>query len=112
LAHELTHVVQQLRINTSQVKKQHFEAEANHVKLDVIRPDVLPSIVSRSVYALLRTNGESQLQLQPMKPNKKQLRIIESARLAAAAVRTQVAMFRLRGVVPPGPPGMPDPAQK
>jgi hypothetical protein len=36
---------------------------------------------------------------------------IEAAR-GSAAIRTQTALLRLRGIVPPGPPGRPDPGQE
>jgi hypothetical protein len=48
----------------------------------------------------------------PVAPNPQtQQPVIEAAR-AAAAIRTQVALIRLRGIVPPGPPGRPDPGQQ
>lgn len=47
----------------------------------------------------------------PVAPNPQQQPIIEAAR-AAAALRTQIALLRVRGIVPPGPSNRPDPGQR
>jgi len=112
LAHELVHVVQQSGTSVSPVSERHLEAEADHAEADVMNLGGSLSVVSSSEYALLRKNGGGQPQppqpVAPVAPNQQQLGDIESAR-RAAAIRTQVALMRLRGIVPPGPPGRPDP---
>lgn len=73
-----------------------------------------PLVVSRSEYGLYRNSGGGQPQppqpIAPVAPDQQQATVIERAR-AAAAIRTQVALFRLRGTVPPGPTGRPDPSE-
>jgi hypothetical protein len=53
--------------------------------------------------------GGGQTPPQPRAPSAAQQRIIEAAR-SAAAIRSQTAMFRTGGIVPPSPPGRPDAA--
>ena len=111
LAHELAHVVQQSGIGISSVSERHLEAEADRAAVDALSVNGRPSIVAHSEVAVLKKNGGSQLQpTQPVSPSQQQAGQIENAR-QAAAIRTQVALLRVRGIVPPGPPGRTDPGQ-
>lgn len=89
-------------------------AAADHARADAANPGASSLSLSRSPYRLFRNGGGQQQQpppvVAPVAPTKNQAQTIENAR-RAAAIRTQVALMRLRGTVPPGPPGRPDPGE-
>ncbi len=108
LAHELTHVVQQSGTDVEAISEQHLETEANRVAADVARVNGSAGILSRSGQTLLRQSGGGQSPstqstpvIAPVPANQAQNTAIENAR-RAAAVRTQIALMRLRGIVPSG----------
>jgi Domain of unknown function (DUF4157) len=111
LAHELTHVVQ---LDKSGNQAGHgnlhaLETEADHAESWIDSPGMTPSTPSTAAPALMRKNGAGSSQSsQPVAPTQRQATVIEAAR-SAAAIRSQVALFRVSGTVPPGPPGRPDP---
>ena len=111
LAHELTHVVQQSGMGHSSANEQHLETEADRVASEVTSTNSQTPILSRAKNKVLRKKGGKQTRpTPPVAPSRQQAGIIERARLAAA-VRTQIALFRVRGIVPPAPHGRLDPAQ-
>jgi len=112
IAHELAHVVQQSGTTVAVANERHLEAEADRVEAAVMSNDAAPPIMARSGSTLLKKDGAGQAQppqpVAPVPPSQRQQLIIETAR-SAAAIRAQVALMRLRGIVPPGPQGRPDP---
>jgi hypothetical protein len=111
LAHELTHVVQQdaAQAGVAVSDTQVHEAEADRAESRIDGPASTMPTPSTASPSLMRKNGAGGSQpVQPVAPTQRQALIIEAAR-SAAAIRTQVALFRVRGTVPPGPPGRPDP---
>lgn len=87
IAHELAHVVQQ----------------SQHSVGDSAGESPVQPVLQR------QQRGGSHAATQPIAPNARQQHIIEDAR-RAAAIRCQVAMFRVRNIVPAGPAGATDPA--
>lgn len=90
-------------------------AATDHAQADALNLGYSPLALSRSPYRLFRNGGGQQQPppppvVAPVAPTQNQAQTIESAR-AAAAIRTQVALMRLRGTVAPGPPGRPDPGE-
>lgn len=107
LAHELAHVVQQTRIGAPPGSVSDLEAEAQSAAVTMVeavgsRPAPL---TSASGSMLLKSNdggGTPTPAVQPVEPTDAQRRVIEDAR-RAAAIRTQIALMRVPGIVPPGP---------
>lgn len=112
LAHELTHVVQQSKTSNPSANEQRLETEADRVAAEVTNAHDQAPALSPAKGGILQKNGGNQTPRtpQPVAPSRQQAVIIERARLAAA-IRTQIALFRLRGIVPPAPSGRLDPAQ-
>jgi hypothetical protein len=138
LAHELTHVLQQQRAeNLEQTGGQSatisqpaqsalvvgttgdsYEQEADRVARRVVEggiethPFPIFAEASRSVQRQQPAPApQPAAPVVPVAPNQAQQTAIDAAR-AAAAIRTQIALMRLRGITPPGPPGRPDPGQQ
>jgi hypothetical protein len=112
LAHELTHVVQQRGIdpevqpsslNGSALQDERMEHEAGHAAEEVVAGRHAPVAGSARTAALQRQDKDKKSQPQapkivpPAEPSKAQKKMIDQAR-SAAAVRTQAAMFKARGV--------------
>lgn len=97
----------------AECRKQHAP-DLQRAAVDLAQDS--PLSLSRSPYGLFR-NGGGQPQpppppppVAPVAPTQQQATVIENAR-GPAAIRTQTALFRLRGTVPPGPAGRPDPGE-
>ena len=112
LAHELTHVVQQRSVdpviqpsssNGSAPQDARLEHEAGHTAEEVVAGRHAPVAGSARTAALQRQDKDKKSQPQapkivpPAEPSKAQKKMIDQAR-SAAAVRTQAAMFKTRGI--------------
>jgi hypothetical protein len=112
LAHELAHVVQQSRNEAGPLNSEaHLEADADRAASSVMSHTAVPGLASARQVLQRQQGGPAPTPVQPTAPNAHQQGIIEAAR-RAAAIRCQTAMFRVRGVVPSGPPGGIDPASE
>lgn len=107
IAHELAHVVQQSQPAAGASSEGHLEADADRAASTVMSGGLSPSPSGGRQAGLQRqTQGGGAQQaaiVAPVAPNARQQGIIDDAR-RAAAIRCQTAMFRVRGVVPSGPP--------
>ena len=115
LAHELTHVVQQRGTAISTAAgigsidpNPAMESQAQVVEA-AFGSAVPPQADRMPGLALQRQPAGGQPPPQPGAPNARQLRAIEAAR-RAAAIRCQIALFRVGGIVPAGPGGTSDAA--
>ena len=131
LAHELTHVLQQrggsahhptgiqsLALGTA---GDVYEQEADRIAQSVmengapVRGSVStaqPAVVQRQPPPPAQpAPAQPPAPVPPVAPNQTQQATIETAR-AAAAIRTQSALLRLRGIVPAAPPGRDDPSAR
>lgn len=111
LAHELAHVVQQSRSGYGiTAGESHFEAEADRVASAVTSRNSRPALTGRGQPGLqCQHKSGASSSPAPITPTKHQQDIIDAAR-RAAAIRCQVAMHRVRGIVPPGQGERIDPA--
>jgi len=105
LAHELAHVVQQSQdVAASPAREDHLEAEANRAAAAMATQSASPTLTRWGRAGLQRqARGGGQTPPQPTAPNKQQQGIIDAAR-KAAAIRSQTALFRVRGIGPGAPP--------
>lgn len=126
LAHELTHVLQQ-RTGLDQGPPQarlrvgrqddSYEKEADRLANSIVdrSADSSTSLTAQSSSSQLVQRQPpppaSPPVVAPVAPTQTQQTVIEAARVAAA-IRSQIALHRVTGIVPPGPPGRPDPAQQ
>lgn len=110
IAHELAHVVQQSQstIEDPTAIESHFENEAHNAASVAANGDVQNVSLTGHRISLQRQGGRQAL-AQPAVPNAQQQRIIDTAR-RSAAIRCQIAMFRVGGIVPPGPERRIDPS--
>lgn len=115
LAHELTHVVQQRRTGALMSSVSDLEAEAQSTAVtmfEAVRSRPVP-LTSASGSMLLKSNGgagTSTPVVQPVEPTDAQRKVIEDAR-RAAAIRTQIALMWVQGIVPPGRSDRYDPGE-
>lgn len=111
IAHELAHVVQQSQnVLRSSASETHLEADADRAASAVTSESFPPALTGRAQAGVQRQQrGGPRTPPQPVTPNKRQQGIIDTAR-RAAAIRSQIAMFRVRGIAPTGLPGAIDPA--
>ncbi len=111
LAHELAHVVQQRSMGAAPGNAPHLEAEAQRAAAAVVAAAGTRPVLSAAGPALLKSDGETErAPVEPVEPTEAQRGVIEDAR-RAAAIRTQIALMRVRGIVPPGPSGRYDPGE-
>jgi hypothetical protein len=113
IAHELAHVVQQSQ-NTvgSPPSEARLEADADRAASAVTSglPPVLNGFAQGGLQRQQAGGGtRTPTPPPPVAPNARQQGIIDTAR-QAAAIRCQVAMFRVRGIAPAGPSGAIDPS--
>jgi hypothetical protein len=110
LAHELAHVVQQSQSgNGIGAAESHFEAEADRAVSAVTTETSRPALTGMGQPGLQRQKGGGSTSPTPVAPTANQQKLIDAAR-RAAAIRCQVAMHRVRGIVPPGQGERIDPA--
>jgi hypothetical protein len=112
IAHELAHVVQQSRSITEDplAIESNFENEAHHAASVAANGDVQNvSLTGHRISLQRQPRSGQQAPVQPALPNARQQRIIDAAR-RSAAIRCQIAMFRVGGIVPPGPERRIDPS--
>jgi hypothetical protein len=110
LAHELAHVVQQSQTGDGiAAGESHFEAEAARAASAITSPGPRPAITGRGQLGLQRQKSGASTSPTPVAPTQNQQKLIDDAR-RAAAIRCQVAMHRVRGIVPPGQGERIDPA--
>lgn len=107
IAHELTHVIQQSQgtVGSRPENNADLEAEANNVSSTIVRgvTQGISTVEQAQVSLQRQQRGSSQrTSSQPTHPNRRQQRIIDTAR-RSAAIRCQLAMFRIGGIVIPGP---------
>jgi len=111
LAHELAHVVQQSRGTAGAAPDEaRLEREADAAADSVLGSE--RTVVAGAAAAGVQRKGKDDAKKAPpapKAPTKDQQDVIDKAR-RAAAIRTQIAMHRVRGIVPPGPEGRIDPA--
>jgi hypothetical protein len=101
IAHELAHVVQQSGSGIGhQTNETHLEADANRIASAVLEEGIQPMITSGAPPGLQRQpQGGQNTPPAPARPTLQQRRIIDAAR-RVAAIRCQIAMFRVRGIDP------------
>jgi predicted metallopeptidase len=106
IAHELAHVVQQSQNGGGiSAGESHFEAEADRAASAVTSEGARPVLTVRGQPGLQRQpKSSTPTSPQPSSPTKHQQDVIDGAR-RAAAIRCQIAMFRVRGITPAGPSG-------
>lgn len=107
IAHELAHVVQQSQNAGPSSSEAHLEADADRAASTVISQGFSSVAAGGGKNGIQRQSaggGGASTPAAPTAPTAAQQRIIDDAR-RAAAIRCQIAMFRVRGVVPSGPPG-------
>jgi Domain of unknown function (DUF4157) len=110
MAHELTHVIQQGQkpAGSNIVFENGLEDEADHTARTLPTRSSASKVQADTAFGLQRQQTNAPATTVPAAPaspipaTPQQQSLIESAR-RAAAIRTQIALFRTRGIVPPGP---------
>jgi hypothetical protein len=109
LAHELTHVVQQNASSMTSAAglsaidpRPAMENEARVAEVAIHGTAPMSGSPMAGAALQRQPTGGQRTPPQPTSPNTRQLRIIDAAR-RAAAIRCQTALFRVGGIVPPGP---------
>jgi hypothetical protein len=109
IAHELTHVIQHERGRPGDRHDEAaIEAEASAASI-LATQGQFTHVTGRADSVPLRQATPTARSVQPVAPSARQQPVIEAAR-RAAAVRTQLALFRLSGIAPPSPSGSMDAA--
>jgi hypothetical protein len=104
LAHELAHVVQQSNTSGGGAGESALEHEADAAAESTARGE-RTDVRGRADDGVHPKNGHTpQAPPQPRAPTQTEQGLIDDAR-RAAAIRTQTALHRTGGIVPPGPPG-------